>query len=272
MAIFNAADYREKLSTPYSRTRYTRQPREPYVPRDIVAEEYTLVPTGFDPWAGSARMTWLAKCASANRTQNRSSMENLSAKAGDESDCAPAALPLKRVAGRYEVGQPWRDEVAIVRAPAYPTSSGRSGVVRMERQRARRTATSGAYSGSPLSPGLHLSRRNPCFSSWSDYGAVGDLHRVHRPAPMNSSQRRGWSAPNAPAQRDVSAQVLILCAVLKGRAALFRCRITRGIGEASLLAAENTPPSDGFHSDAAPRHESCSPVMQFMTLSARRMS
>ncbi len=45
MALFNADNYREKLSTSYSRTRYTPKPGEPYVPRDSLTEGDTLMST-----------------------------------------------------------------------------------------------------------------------------------------------------------------------------------------------------------------------------------
>jgi uncharacterized protein len=42
MAVFNAANPREKLSTSYSRTRYTPKPGAAYVPRDKLVEGDTL--------------------------------------------------------------------------------------------------------------------------------------------------------------------------------------------------------------------------------------
>jgi uncharacterized protein YcgI (DUF1989 family) len=45
MAVFNAANPREKLSTSYSRTRYVPQPGAEYVPRDTLMEGDTLMST-----------------------------------------------------------------------------------------------------------------------------------------------------------------------------------------------------------------------------------
>lgn len=45
MAVFNAANPREKLSTSYSRTRYTPAEGAPYVPRDKLTEGDTLMST-----------------------------------------------------------------------------------------------------------------------------------------------------------------------------------------------------------------------------------
>ena len=45
MAVFNAANTREKLSTSYSRTRYVPKPGQAYVPRDKLVEGDTLLST-----------------------------------------------------------------------------------------------------------------------------------------------------------------------------------------------------------------------------------
>ncbi len=45
MAVFNANNPREKLSTSYSRTRYVPKPRAEYVPRDKLMEGDTLMST-----------------------------------------------------------------------------------------------------------------------------------------------------------------------------------------------------------------------------------
>ncbi len=45
MAVFRVDNLREKLSTSYSRTRYTPKPGEPYVPRDKLLEGDTLMST-----------------------------------------------------------------------------------------------------------------------------------------------------------------------------------------------------------------------------------
>src|SRR5437588_9718766 len=45
MAVFNAANPREKLSTSYSRTRYVPKPGAEYVPRDKLTEGDTLMST-----------------------------------------------------------------------------------------------------------------------------------------------------------------------------------------------------------------------------------
>src|SRR5262245_65365377 len=45
MAVFNAANPREKLSTSYSRTRYVPKPGAEYVPRDKLLEGDTLMST-----------------------------------------------------------------------------------------------------------------------------------------------------------------------------------------------------------------------------------
>ena len=45
MALFNAENYREKLSTSNSRTRYVPKPGQPYIPRDHLSEGDTLMST-----------------------------------------------------------------------------------------------------------------------------------------------------------------------------------------------------------------------------------
>jgi hypothetical protein len=45
MALFNAANPREKLSTSYSRTRYRPKPGAPYMPRDKLMEGDVLLST-----------------------------------------------------------------------------------------------------------------------------------------------------------------------------------------------------------------------------------
>lgn len=45
LAVFNANNYREKLSTSYSRTRYVPRPGKDYVPRDKLTEGDTLMST-----------------------------------------------------------------------------------------------------------------------------------------------------------------------------------------------------------------------------------
>jgi len=45
MAVFNAGNPREKLSTSYSRTRYVPKPGAEYVPRDKLVEGDTLMST-----------------------------------------------------------------------------------------------------------------------------------------------------------------------------------------------------------------------------------
>src|SRR2546430_17391708 len=57
MALFNAANPREKLSTSYSRTRYHPKPGAEYVPRDKLTEGDTLLSTVCTPMMTSIKYT-----------------------------------------------------------------------------------------------------------------------------------------------------------------------------------------------------------------------
>ena len=57
MALFNAANPREKLSTSYSRTRYIPKPGAEYVPRDKLLEGDTLMSTLCRPMATFVKET-----------------------------------------------------------------------------------------------------------------------------------------------------------------------------------------------------------------------
>ena len=57
MALFNAANPREKLSTSYSRTRYIPKPGADYVPRDKLLEGDTLMSTLCRPMATFVKET-----------------------------------------------------------------------------------------------------------------------------------------------------------------------------------------------------------------------
>lgn len=57
MALFNAHNHREKLSTSYSRTRYLPKPGQDYVPRDRLTEGDTLMSTICRPMAAIVRET-----------------------------------------------------------------------------------------------------------------------------------------------------------------------------------------------------------------------
>jgi uncharacterized protein YcgI (DUF1989 family) len=57
MALFNAANPREKLSTSYSRTRYLPRPGAEYVPRDRLLEGDTLMSTICRPMATFVKET-----------------------------------------------------------------------------------------------------------------------------------------------------------------------------------------------------------------------
>ncbi len=61
MALFNAENFREKLSTSYSRTRYMPKPGDAYVPRDGLTEGDTLMSTICRPMMTIVRETPVPK-------------------------------------------------------------------------------------------------------------------------------------------------------------------------------------------------------------------
>jgi len=98
MALFSAANPREKLSTSYSRTRYAPRPGSPYVPRDKLTEGDVLLSTVCKPMMTIVKETPEPKGVHDvhNRMCNRTyyEMYNLGSRDGCHENISKAVAPF----------------------------------------------------------------------------------------------------------------------------------------------------------------------------------